>query len=199
MTKQRTRLHFIRHGEVENPDALRYGRLPGFHLSALGRTQVTETGASLIHRPISHIYASPLERTQQTATLLGMVFPHIPLSLDARLLEIKLPASAEGKTRDHVYYYPPEIRADAETAEAVLLRLRHFCEEKILAYRGQEIIVVSHADPIALLTMWYLYKKVSPLGSPYPAYASRSTFVFEGVELQEIWYSAPTEDGGKRS
>ena len=32
-----TRVHLVRHGEVENPDKVLYGRRPGYHLSALGR------------------------------------------------------------------------------------------------------------------------------------------------------------------
>lgn len=28
-----TVVHLVRHGEVENPDGVLYGRLPGFHLS----------------------------------------------------------------------------------------------------------------------------------------------------------------------
>ena len=34
-----TTVHLLRHGEVHNPDRVLYGRLPGFHLSDLGRRQ----------------------------------------------------------------------------------------------------------------------------------------------------------------
>ena len=36
-TADRTVVHLVRHGEVHNPDRVLYGRLPEFHLSALGR------------------------------------------------------------------------------------------------------------------------------------------------------------------
>ncbi len=32
-----TVVHVMRHGEVENPTGVLYGRLPGYHLSDLGR------------------------------------------------------------------------------------------------------------------------------------------------------------------
>ena len=32
-----TIVHLLRHGEVENPGGIVYGRLPGYHLSANGR------------------------------------------------------------------------------------------------------------------------------------------------------------------
>ena len=32
-----TLVHLVRHGEVHNPEGILYGRLPGYHLSDLGR------------------------------------------------------------------------------------------------------------------------------------------------------------------
>ena len=34
---ERTVVHLLRHGEVDNPHKILYGRLPDYHLSALGR------------------------------------------------------------------------------------------------------------------------------------------------------------------
>ena len=34
---ERTVVHLLRHGEVDNPHKVLYGRLPDYHLSALGR------------------------------------------------------------------------------------------------------------------------------------------------------------------
>ena len=36
---ERTLIYLIRHGEVQNPSRVRYGRLPGYGLSDLGREQ----------------------------------------------------------------------------------------------------------------------------------------------------------------
>ena len=36
-TPPTTVVHLVRHGEVFNPDGILYGRLPGYHLSELGR------------------------------------------------------------------------------------------------------------------------------------------------------------------
>ncbi|MFQ9337269.1 MAG: histidine phosphatase family protein, partial [Varibaculum sp.] len=32
-----TTIHLMRHGEVDNPDGVLYGRLPGYHLTDLGK------------------------------------------------------------------------------------------------------------------------------------------------------------------
>ena len=36
MGQNRTIVHLVRHGEVENPAGLLYGRLPDYHLSDVG-------------------------------------------------------------------------------------------------------------------------------------------------------------------
>ena len=43
-------MHLLRHGEVHNPTGVLYGRLPGYHLSDLGR-QMAERVADVDRRP----------------------------------------------------------------------------------------------------------------------------------------------------
>lgn len=33
-----TTVHLVRHGEVDNPEGVLYGRRPGYHLTELGHT-----------------------------------------------------------------------------------------------------------------------------------------------------------------
>jgi hypothetical protein len=40
-------VHLLRHGEVENPDKILYGRLPGFRLSALGEQMAKAAAQAL--------------------------------------------------------------------------------------------------------------------------------------------------------
>ncbi|MEH6782179.1 MAG: histidine phosphatase family protein, partial [Rhodoglobus sp.] len=60
-------IHLIRHGEVHNPDRILYGRLPGYHLSELGHKMADVAAASLADRPLTALYASPLQRAQESA------------------------------------------------------------------------------------------------------------------------------------
>lgn len=62
-----TLVHVVRHGEVDNPEKILYGRLPGYHLSGLGREMAEATAAHLADRDITYVVASPLERAQETA------------------------------------------------------------------------------------------------------------------------------------
>src|ERR1700760_1009105 len=62
-----TVVHLLRHGEVHNPNHVLYGRLPGYHLSANGRMMAVAAADYFDGRPVTALFASPLERAQETA------------------------------------------------------------------------------------------------------------------------------------
>jgi len=62
-----TVVHLLRHGEVHNPNGVLYGRLPGYHLSANGRMMADAAADFFAERPVAAVFASPLERAQETA------------------------------------------------------------------------------------------------------------------------------------
>ena len=82
------RLHLVRHGEVENPGGVLYGRLPGFSLSSLGRRMAQSAANELVDdgRPVSTLIASPLERAQQSAEPIAEAM-RLPVTLDERIVE----------------------------------------------------------------------------------------------------------------
>jgi broad specificity phosphatase PhoE len=186
--KQITIIHFLRHGAVENPKSIRYGRLPGIHLSEVGRRHVESLSSFFLNRAITTIYSSPLERTQQTATLIGLALPHVPIVHDARLLEVKLSSQYEGKRRDISFAYPIDQTREAETVSQVLERVAMFIEEKVITHSGSEIIAVSHADPIALITNQLVFGDEVTIRDPYPNYGSINSCVYSGLDLVESWY-----------
>lgn len=65
------RLHLLRHGEVDNPERILYGRLPGYVLSERGHRMAAMAADHLAEgpaaRPVVRLAASPLERAQQSA------------------------------------------------------------------------------------------------------------------------------------
>ncbi len=82
----RTVVHLLRHGEVDNPNKIMYGRLPGFHLSANGRRMAERAAKSLLDRDITYLVSSPLERARETAEPLASALD-LPVRLDDRLIE----------------------------------------------------------------------------------------------------------------
>ena len=80
-------IHLVRHGEVDNPDRVLYGRLEGFGLSALGHRMADARGR-LAGRPSDRrrSCASPLQRTQESAAPWAKRFG-LEVRLDERLIE----------------------------------------------------------------------------------------------------------------
>jgi broad specificity phosphatase PhoE len=79
-------VHLVRHGEVDNPNQVLYGRVAGYHLSEAGQAMAKAAAEYLAGRQIALLRSSPLERAVQTAepiaTELGL-----QTEIDERLIE----------------------------------------------------------------------------------------------------------------
>ena len=62
-TGRLTVVHLVRHGEVHNPDGVLYGRLPGFHLSELGRAMADRVAAHFAGHDVARVTASSLGKS----------------------------------------------------------------------------------------------------------------------------------------
>ena len=81
-----TSVHVVRHGEVENPNKILYGRQSGWFLSKRGQEMAKVLGEWSKPLDIGAIHASPLERAQQTAK--PMADAHgLMIKTDERLIE----------------------------------------------------------------------------------------------------------------
>ena len=81
-----TVVHLLRHGEVDNPHGIIYGRLPGYHLSATGRLMAEAAADFFAERAVVALYCSPLERAQETARPVAERLG-LPVVTDDRLIE----------------------------------------------------------------------------------------------------------------
>ena len=59
-----TVVHLLRHGEVDNPHGIIYGRLPGYHLSANGQAMAAAAADYFSERAVVALFCSPLERAK---------------------------------------------------------------------------------------------------------------------------------------
>lgn len=82
-----TTVHLLRHGQVENPDRVLYGRLSGYHLSALGVQMAEAAAAYLKDVPLTHLRCSPLERARETMAPVAATRPELEVVIDDRLIE----------------------------------------------------------------------------------------------------------------
>jgi len=64
-------IHFLRHGEVFNPEKILYGRQPGWYLSERGQEMANTVAEWSKQFDVGAVLASPLQRAQETATPLA--------------------------------------------------------------------------------------------------------------------------------
>jgi broad specificity phosphatase PhoE len=149
----KTIIYLVRHGEVHNPDKIFYGRIPGFMLSETGRKQARDLGKFLSGKKISAIYSSPLERTRETASFIAS-FHDVPVLYDERLLEVH--SLTQGRLITELalerwdFYQPKFTKSGGETLRDVWKRMDRFFREAVKKHKGQEIVVVSHGDPVMI-------------------------------------------------
>ena len=84
--RDHTVVHLLRHGEVHNPKRVLYGRLEGFGLSELGHRMAASAVQALAGHPVTAIYASPLQRAQESAAPWAEAFG-LPIHTDERIIE----------------------------------------------------------------------------------------------------------------
>ncbi len=77
-----TQLLLVRHGMTDWVGERLAGRTPGIPLNAAGRAEAAALAARLADTPIEAVYASPLERTRETADYLAQ-----PRGLDVTVLD----------------------------------------------------------------------------------------------------------------
>ena len=79
-------VHLVRHGEVDNPEKILYGRQPGWRLSERGRDMAQVLGEWSKSVDLGALHVSPLQRAQETAA--PIAFAHdIDITTDERLIE----------------------------------------------------------------------------------------------------------------
>lgn len=144
-----TKIFFVRHGEVDNPKKVWYGRLPGFDLSSEGKRQIIKTAKFLSKNKINAIYASPLLRAKQSAEIISKTL-NLPINYSDDLLEIK--SSLQGKPNDYISSHTVKFNIFTdETIEDVNDRMQKFIKETISKHKGKNIAAVTHGDPIMIV------------------------------------------------
>ena len=79
-------IHFLRHGEVFNPEKILYGRQPGWKLSNTGQEMAQLVANWSKDLKLGAIVASPLQRAQETAAPISALH-NLPIITDERLIE----------------------------------------------------------------------------------------------------------------
>ena len=81
-------IHFVRHGEVHNPEKILYGLQPGWRLSERGNQMAQVVAEWSKDLNLGAIHSSPLQRAQETvAPIIGK--HKLSLTTDDNLIEAR--------------------------------------------------------------------------------------------------------------
>ncbi len=152
-----TRLVLVRHAVTAQTGPLLSGRKPGIDLSEEGRRQAEATAVRLAPPVrIDAIYASPIERTQQTAAAIAAKHDLPVVTLDG-VIEAEYGDWTGGTIAELaktdlwkvVQAAPSRARfPNGESIAEMQARMVAALDGVIAAHPGQHVVVVSHADPI---------------------------------------------------
>lgn len=125
-------IHLVRHGEVDNPEGILYGRLPNFGLTERGHEMARRVGehfAAADTTPVE-LVASPLLRAQQTMNPLASCLD-LTVFTDDRVIEAansfegqRLGARRLAEPRNLVRLYNPLTPSWGEPYKQIMLRMR---------------------------------------------------------------------------
>ncbi|MCU0266941.1 MAG: histidine phosphatase family protein [Actinomycetia bacterium] len=198
-----TVVHLMRHGEVHNPDGVLYGRLPGYHLSALGLEMAEVVAAAFTGRDVAYLAASPLERAQETAVPFARVLD-LPVVTDARLVEASNHFQGltfgvgDGSLRHprHWRYLRNPFRPSwGEPYRVQAGRVLAAMADARDAALGREAVLVSHQLPIWTARsfvedrrLWHDPRKREC------TLASVTSFTYEGLDIVAVDYDEPARE-----
>lgn len=197
---ERTVVHLMRHGEVDNPRGVLYGRLPDYHLSELGREMAETVTRHLADHVVVRVVASSLERAQETATPIAASHD-LRVSTDDRVIEAA--NHFEGKTfgvgdgaLSKPQHWPklvnPFTPSWGEPYAEIASRMVHAISDARAQSRGHEAVLVSHQLPIWTVRnqlegkhLWHDPRKREC------SLASLTSLEYLDDDLQSITYSEP--------
>jgi probable phosphoglycerate mutase len=147
----------VRHGQTPTTGAKLPGRAPGLHLSENGQAQAEAAAERIkVLKGVAAVYASPLERTRETAAPIAKAVGK-RTTVEKGLLECdfgtwtggSLSRLAKKPEWRKVQRYPSGFRfPEGESFVEMQTRITSTLDRLCAAHRGKTIVAVSHADPI---------------------------------------------------
>lgn len=190
-------IHLVRHGEVHNPAGVLYGRIPGYHLSELGHAMAAAAADSLAGHPVTALYASPLQRAQESAQPWAERFG-LPIVTEERLIEPhnwfegKVMKRAIRDPRSWPRLHNPMKPSWGEPFTDVERRMLAAVSDAWDKAAGGEVVMVSHQMPIVMVA-----RSVKGMRLPHDprkrrcTLSSITTIRRDGDDFVEVGYAEP--------
>lgn len=195
------RIHLVRHGEVNNPERILYGRLDGFGLTVRGHQMAQAVSRYFSEFPIRRVLSSPLLRARQTAE--PVTASHgLAIEIDERVIEGTNVFEGTRVSARRIITHPrlwrhlvnPLKPSWGEAYRAIATRMLLAMEEAWQSVPDGEIVIVSHQLPI-----WMVHRSVAHRPLPHSPSARRCTLAsvttFEKVDgrWREVLYDEPAQ------
>ena len=152
-----TMVLLVRHGQTPTTGATLPGRAKGLHLAEAGVAQAEAAAARIARlRDVAAVYASPLERTRETARPIAAA-RGLKVQIHRGLLECDFGEWTGAQLKDlrrlpewdTVQRYPSGFRfPGGESFTEMQTRMVGAIDELVARHPGQTIVAVSHADTI---------------------------------------------------
>ena len=182
----KTIIYFVRHAPYQNPDRLVPGRIPGYRLDEAGIKKAKRVGEYLQkNSKAKYIYTSPLERAYETADIVATFLPKAKIAHAYELTEIDATQwqayKLENLFKNHYYeeyLENPSSTQITENLDSLAKRVEDFTLSLCNKHQGEEVICVSHKDPITVLRLKLEGKPLNLLNNYRVDMASISKFTF---------------------
>ena len=152
-------IHFVRHGEVHNPEKILYGLQPGWKLSDRGNQMAEVIAQWSKNLNLGAIHASPLQRAQETVA--PIIKAHnLQLTTDENLIEasnifegkkFELGSGVLKHPKSWRYLYNPWRPSWGEPYDQIINRMLKALFAARDSAGGKDAICVSHQLPIWIL------------------------------------------------
>jgi len=152
-----TTVLLVRHGQTTTTGSILPGRAKGLHLAPVGQEQAARAAERIASiGDIAAVYASPLERTRETAAPIAKRVG-LKVSVARGLIEadfgdwtgrkladlMKLPEWRKVQSSPSTFRFPK-----GESFPEMQSRIVGAVDQLVAKHPGERIVVVSHADPI---------------------------------------------------
>lgn len=148
---------FARHGQAQNNvDRVLAGRTEGIPLTDTGIRQAEHASGMLEQMNISAVYSSPIQRAQETASIMAK---GTKVNTDERLIELDM-GKFTGMPYDEIFgshgnvflkFYRGELEVahnGVETFAEVKGRVLGIVQDVLKWHPDQNVLLVTHMDPI---------------------------------------------------
>ena len=183
-----TTLYLVRHGATPANLENRFAGRTDEKIHAQGAEQIRQVGNRLAMAKIARIFAGPLPRTMQSASILGEMLG-VEVGPDPDLTEIHIP-HWDGLTKDAIRerfgaQYPIWLETPhrfalpgCETIAQVQARAVRAVQRIVAAHPGENLLIVSHLIVLRSLLLYFQKLPISAFRSIKISNGSITTLVF---------------------